>query len=156
MQNNLSMENVLIGKVSKVCQQYSQSNKKIRLRQKTKNSTVELKQSTNDWQRTCQYSYKTIGKQLTNRKNNRQTNHKQNNRTQTIDKQLKQRNNITQQITQTIHILTQTTHILAQYITKTLSQTTQLYNNQQDSNMTTIGLKQLSNSSNNKTIYRQQ
>ena len=55
---------------------------------------------------------KTIGKQTTNR---------------TIE--LKQRNNITQQTTQTTCILTQTTHILSQYITKTLSQTTQLYNN---------------------------
>ena len=40
--------------------------------------------------------------------------------------ELKQRNNITQQTT---HILTQATHILAQFITKTLSHTTQLYNN---------------------------
>ena len=100
--------------------------KKIRLRQKTKNSTVELKQSTNDWQRIANIATR----QLTNNSLIGQTIGKQfTNRTQTIDKQLKQRNNITQQTTQTTHILTQTTHILAQYITETLSQTTQLYNN---------------------------
>ena len=70
------MKNVLIGKVSKVASNTVRAIKKITLRQKTNNSTVELKQSTNDYQRTCQYSYKAIGKQLTYRKNNRQTNHK--------------------------------------------------------------------------------